>query len=233
MSQPTPSHAGGIPLTMVPPPADLVPGLVQWRIILARRGKQFLYLLVLDEGLAGSDVMRRVMELYRTETISLASRTRHLLHTLVAEVAELEWVCLLPAPQPPTLPEDRNAPPPHTLPPSSVAGCSFLSLTRQAPDVEAQYYPQRVALISSSRHRGLTEACRDPAALASASGFAALHPEFIVPAGGLGAGARFSGTGADCAKAILVHAQVTGTSDVRSVRVAAGRSTGGIQARPD
>lgn len=100
MSQLGSSHAGGIPLTTVPPPAELIPVLVKWRIAIVRRGKHFLYLLPLDESLAGSDVMRRVMELYRTETISLASRTRHLLHTLVAETAELEWVCLLPAPLP-------------------------------------------------------------------------------------------------------------------------------------
>jgi hypothetical protein len=90
-----------------------------------------------------------------------------------------------------------------------------LAHTRQAPDTEAQHYPQRVAFINSSRHRGLTEACHDPAALASASSFAALHPEFIVPpaaAGGPRPVAGVGGAGADCTKAILVHAQVTGTS---------------------
>lgn len=98
-------------------------------------------------------------------------------------------------------------------PPPSLFGNRVLTHTRQAPDIEAQYYPQRVALINSSRHRGMTEACRDPAAFASASGFAALHPEFIVPAaGGPGAVAGVGGTGADYTKAILVHAQVTGTS---------------------
>jgi hypothetical protein len=100
MSQLGPSHAGGIPLTTAPPPADLVPVLVKWRVIIARRGRHFLYLLVLDEGLAGSDVMRRVMELYRTEAISLASRTRHLFHTLVAFTAVLVWVCMVPPPPP-------------------------------------------------------------------------------------------------------------------------------------
>jgi hypothetical protein len=89
-----------------------------------------------------------------------------------------------------------------------------LTPTRQAPDTEAQHYPQRVAFINSSRHRGLTEACHDPAALASASGFAGLHPEFIVPAvaGGPRAVAGVGGAGADCTKAILVHARVAGTS---------------------
>jgi hypothetical protein len=89
-----------------------------------------------------------------------------------------------------------------------------LAHTRQAPDTEAQHYPQRVAFINSYRHRGLTEACHDPAALASASSFAALHPEFIVPAaaGGPRAVAGVGGTGAVCTRAILVHAQVAGTS---------------------
>lgn len=184
--------SGSVPLKPTTP-SPVLPAFVKWCIVIARNGKHNLYFLEMEESLSGSEVVSHIFNLYYTEAISLANKSWHLFHTPVVDTAELELV------------KSAAVPSAASTSLSSIT-CTF---THQAADPEAQYQGQRVAIVSQSRNRGLTEACLDPATVASISGFAARHREFVIATdASLG---NMNGMGWEPFKAILVRPELTRT----------------------
>ena len=79
------------PLTRIPGAAVLVTQrFVKWRVVTMRGGKLFLFFLEFEEYLLGSEVIRSIIELCRSETMLPASIDGHCLRGPVVEAAILD-----------------------------------------------------------------------------------------------------------------------------------------------
>ena len=80
-------------LTRIPgAPVLVTKRFVKWRVVTTRGGKHFLFFLELEEHLPGSEVIRSIVELCRSETMLPASIDWHCLRGPVVEAAILDVV---------------------------------------------------------------------------------------------------------------------------------------------